>query len=68
MDARLVAGSALFGVGWSIAGACPGPAIANLALPLFGGSIGASVAPFVAAMALSMALVNAVEDKCGVSH
>jgi hypothetical protein len=47
---------------------CPGPAIANLALPLFGGSAAASVAPFVAAMALSMALVNAVEDKCGVSH
>jgi uncharacterized membrane protein YedE/YeeE len=28
VDARLVAGSALFGVGWGIAGYCPGPALA----------------------------------------
>ena len=28
---RLVAGSAVFGVGWGIAGFCPGPALANLA-------------------------------------
>ncbi|MFP5374729.1 MAG: DUF6691 family protein [Gammaproteobacteria bacterium] len=31
VDARLVAGSALFGIGWGIAGYCPGPALANLA-------------------------------------
>lgn len=31
LDARLVAGSALFGMGWGIAGYCPGPALANLA-------------------------------------
>lgn len=31
VDARLVVGSALFGIGWGIAGVCPGPAIANLA-------------------------------------
>ena len=31
IDARLVAGSALFGIGWGIAGYCPGPALANLA-------------------------------------
>lgn len=30
---RLVAGAALFGVGWGLAGICPGPAIANLAQP-----------------------------------
>lgn len=30
IDARLVVGSALFGVGWGIAGYCPGPALANL--------------------------------------
>jgi uncharacterized membrane protein YedE/YeeE len=29
---RLVVGSALFGIGWGIAGLCPGPAIADLAL------------------------------------
>ena len=31
VDARLLAGSALFGIGWGIAGYCPGPALANLA-------------------------------------
>jgi hypothetical protein len=31
IDARLVAGSTLFGIGWGIAGYCPGPALANLA-------------------------------------
>ncbi len=31
IDARLVGGAALFGVGWGIAGFCPGPAIASLA-------------------------------------
>lgn len=31
IDLRLVAGSALFGIGWGIAGYCPGPALANLA-------------------------------------
>ena len=28
---RLLVGTALFGVGWGLAGFCPGPAIANLA-------------------------------------
>lgn len=31
IDARLVLGSVLFGVGWGLAGYCPGPALANLA-------------------------------------
>lgn len=48
LDARLITGSALFGVGWGIAGLCPGPALANLALaPL-------KVAPFLAAMIAGM--------------
>jgi len=29
-DARLVVGSLIFGVGWGLAGACPGPALVNL--------------------------------------
>lgn len=44
IDARLVVGSALFGIGWGIAGFCPGPALANLAH----GSVEAIV--FVAAL------------------
>lgn len=31
IDRRLVAGSLLFGIGWGIAGYCPGPAVASLA-------------------------------------
>jgi uncharacterized membrane protein YedE/YeeE len=30
LDARLLLGSALFGIGWGIGGYCPGPALANL--------------------------------------
>ncbi len=50
LDRKLLIGSALFGVGWGIAGLCPGPAMASLAL-----SPGA-VLPFVAAMLAGMAL------------
>ncbi len=30
IDAKLIAGAALFGIGWGIAGYCPGPALASL--------------------------------------
>jgi uncharacterized protein len=30
IDARLMGGAALFGIGWGIAGYCPGPALASL--------------------------------------
>jgi uncharacterized membrane protein YedE/YeeE len=33
IDAPLVIGSVLFGIGWGIAGYCPGPAVALLAVP-----------------------------------
>ncbi len=32
LDARLIIGGGLFGIGWGIAGLCPGPALATLAL------------------------------------
>ena len=32
IDPRLVAGSAVFGIGWGVAGLCPGPGFAALAL------------------------------------
>lgn len=51
MGRGLVVGSVLFGIGWGLAGLCPGPAIASLS---FGGAQGLV---FVAAMAAGM-LVN----------
>ncbi|SJZ76839.1 DUF6691 family protein [Novilysobacter spongiicola] len=32
VDARLLGGAALFGIGWGIAGYCPGPALAGLGI------------------------------------
>lgn len=32
IDARLIAGPVIFGIGWGIAGLCPGPALTSLAL------------------------------------
>ncbi|MEJ6402461.1 DUF6691 family protein [Yoonia sp. 2307UL14-13] len=50
----LVLGSVLFGIGWGLAGLCPGPAIASLG---FGGQRGFA---FVAAMLTGMALTPAL--------
>ncbi|MEO6710011.1 MAG: DUF6691 family protein [Planctomycetota bacterium] len=33
LDARLVIGASLFGIGWGFVGVCPGPAVTNLAAP-----------------------------------
>ncbi|WP_110649445.1 DUF6691 family protein [Salinicola peritrichatus] len=30
LDARLIGGAALFGIGWALSGYCPGPALASL--------------------------------------
>lgn len=57
LDGRLIAGSVLFGVGWGIAGLCPGPAIASLALSPF------SALPFVGAMLAGMLLQKLVMEK-----
>ena len=58
LDARLLGGSALFGTGWAVCGMCPGPALANLSLPLFGISITSTAGPFCVSMAASMFLVE----------
>lgn len=55
ITARLVGGSALFGVGWGIAGLCPGPGFAALAIAPVPAAI------FVAAMLGGMRLVRLVE-------
>ncbi|MHA7819319.1 MAG: DUF6691 family protein [Erythrobacter sp.] len=52
---RLIGGSALFGIGWGIAGLCPGPGFAALVIePL-------SAAIFIVAMLAGMALVRLIE-------
>jgi len=50
IDAPLVGGAALFGVGWGLAGFCPGPAVASLAYGLWQSVV------FVAAMVIGMLL------------
>lgn len=50
IDRRLLAGAALFGIGWGIGGLCPGPALADLLVaPLDAGL-------FVAAMLTGMTI------------
>ena len=39
LDRRLVAGSALFGIGWALSGFCPGPAMASLSYGGVGGVV-----------------------------
>jgi uncharacterized protein len=48
IDAPLVAGSIIFGVGWGLAGICPGPALVNLA------GLSLPIVVFVAAMVIGM--------------
>lgn len=59
IDTRLIAGSATFGIGWGIAGFCPGGAIPALG---FGGL---DVIAFVGAMILGIALARALD---GLRH
>ena len=49
IDRRLLAGSAVFGVGWGLAGFCPGPAVVALGMGL------EPAAVFIAAMLAGMA-------------
>src|SRR5271166_6149403 len=53
IDRPLVAGAALFGIGWGLVGLCPGPAIENLA------TLSPRVVLFVVAMMLGMMLQEA---------
>ena len=57
IDRRLVTGSALFGMGWGIAGFCPGPGLVALGM----GESKALV--FVAAMLAGMAVFELLEKR-----
>jgi len=55
IDARLVLGSAVFGIGWGLAGFCPGPALVSFA------SGEGKAAIFVAAMLGGMIIYTVME-------
>ena len=57
IDRRLIGGSLLFGIGWGIAGICPGPAVAILLTGHW------QVLLFVITMLLGMALFEALERR-----
>ena len=52
---RLIGGAALFGIGWGIAGLCPGPGIAALVIDPVAAAI------FVIAMVAGMAIVRVAD-------
>lgn len=57
IDRRLVIGSVLFGVGWGMAGLCPGPALVAL------GAGHAKAAVFVLAMLVGMGVFELLERR-----
>lgn len=59
IDRRLVCGALIFGIGWGLAGFCPGPALVTMAT----GELKAVV--FIAAMLAGMALYEWLERRSG---
>ncbi len=57
LDLRLIAGAALFGIGWGWAGICPGP---GLVASVSGNT---HILLFVASMLMGMAVFKSVEPK-----
>jgi len=62
IDAPLIAGSALFGIGWGLAGICPGPSL----LLLTGGSLQAMV--FVGSLIVGFFLLRLLQGLAGESQ
>jgi len=60
LDGRTVGGAAIFGVGWALAGICPGPALASLA---FGVRAALLFVPAMAAGMLAFAMWEAATRK-----
>lgn len=59
IDRPLVVGAALFGVGWGLAGLCPGPALTDLV------TLDPGLLLFCAAMLAGLALAPRKRDSCG---
>lgn len=53
LDGRLITGAAIFGVGWAMAGLCPGPALASI------GFLDEKLLIFVLALVIGSFLANA---------
>ena len=62
IDARLVTGSALFGVGWGLGGFCPGPALTALPTGV------TDVLVFVAALCAGLIAANLWTDRRTRQH
>ena len=60
-DMRLIAGSAIFGIGWGLVGFCPGPAVTALPLAAEGTLI--FVATMLTGMAASKYLLNRQDNR-----
>ena len=56
IDARIIAGPAIFGIGWGLAGFCPGPAFTAL-------TSGVPAAIFVAAMLAGMLAARTIASR-----
>lgn len=56
IDARLITGAAIFGIGWGVGGLCPGPAITSLALAAPG------ILVFVPAMLAGIIAASVITD------
>lgn len=57
VDAPLLIGAALFGIGWGLGGFCPGPALVSV------GALAPNALAFVAAMSVGMLLQHATSRK-----
>jgi uncharacterized membrane protein YedE/YeeE len=63
IDARLIGGAAIFGVGWGLGGYCPGSALVSLGAGLFDPATLAAAGAFVASMVLGQRLAAATEPR-----
>lgn len=62
LDGRLLTGAGIFGVGWGIAGFCPGGALPAL------GTLNTNVIVFVAALIAGMLLTRMMLDRATTRH
>lgn len=57
IDAKLIIGAVLFGVGWGLSGLCPGPAIVGVS------TLNQDILVFIVALVVGMKIFDAVEKK-----